>query len=139
MPTHECVNFYSPLKLKYYGGNTTILSGQIFLKKKQVCFEWNKILALITNLRFLDKIEQKGGNTMSIKWLHSAWKALAKGFSFLNQCFAQLRFWKSVSSKTAVKGIQVMSLVFRNFVFTFFCFVFCSKQKSGLWFLSTKS
>ena len=26
----------------------------------------------------------------------------AKGFSFLYQCFAQLRFWKSVSSKTAV-------------------------------------
>ena len=25
-----------------------------------------------------------------------------KGFSFLYQCFAQLRFWKSVSSKTAV-------------------------------------
>ena len=26
----------------------------------------------------------------------------SKGFSFLYQCFAQLRFWKSVSSKTAV-------------------------------------
>ena len=25
-----------------------------------------------------------------------------KGFSFLYQCFAQLRFWKSVSSKTVV-------------------------------------
>ena len=74
--------FFSPLKLKYYGGNTSILSGQFFVKKKQVCFEWNKILALLRNLRFLDKIEQKGGNTISIKWLHSAWKALAN-FTFI--------------------------------------------------------
>ena len=37
---------------------------------------------MLRNLRFLDKIEQKGGNTMSIKWLHSAWKALAS-FTFI--------------------------------------------------------
>ena len=37
-----------------------------------------------------------------------------------------------------LKSIQVSRLVFRNFVFIFFCFVFCSKQKSGRWFLSTK-
>ena len=39
-----------------------------------------------------------------IGWLICIFKIsiLPKGFSFLYQCFAQLRFWKSVSSKTAV-------------------------------------
>ena len=31
-----------------------------------------------------------------------AFKIVTKMFKFLNQCFARLRFWKSVSSKTAV-------------------------------------
>jgi len=40
--------------------------------------------------------------------------------------------------KYMLKNIQDISLVFRNFVFTFVYFQFCPKQKSGRWFLSTK-
>ena len=44
--------------------------------------------------------------TLATKWLRTQnfirYKFLVKGCSFLYQCFAQLRFWKSVSSKTAV-------------------------------------
>ena len=38
-----------------------------------------------------------------------------------------------------LKKIQDISLVFRNFVFTFVYFQFCPKQKCGCWFLSTNS
>jgi len=34
--------------------------------------------------------------------LREVTKRVSKMFKFLNQCFARLRFWKSVSSKTAV-------------------------------------
>ena len=44
-------------------------------------------------------------------------KNIIKGFSFLNQCFAQLRFWKSVSdSRNLLAGATAVLLetLFQN-------------------------
>ena len=51
---------------------------------------------------------------------------------------AQIRIFRILKSDLILKNIQDISLVFRNFVFTFVYFQFCPKQKSGRWFLSTK-
>ena len=47
-------------------------------------------------------IDKKNDNLCSMRLPKYVDALHIKMFRFLNQCFARLRFWKSVSSKTAV-------------------------------------
>ena len=74
---------------------------------KVVKIIWNfKIGAEINQLIMLEKTvsSPKMGNGLILVATESiiSFVNFFKMFKFLNQCFARLRFWKSVSSKTGV-------------------------------------
>ena len=64
-------------------------------------------------------------------WSHLLWE---KKLFLWSKIFFEIQGWRP----RIWKHFEITK-EYPNFVFTFFCFVFCSKQKSGRWFLSTKS